>query len=310
MSTGYMWMLIVCGTIQAALVVITIVYFWFLFATRRWLQADGLIVTSRVVSGRTGGVNGSDTEIANTPLVEYEYKVNDRKFRSDRIMIGGAKSESELESVLDRYLLGAKVIVYYNPADPKDAVLERFPVARIRGCGILMLFPFGVPLVAIQIYNYSADWLTAFAVAEPFAFGFGSLGLAMLGYAILLTGMDVRASTWPTTSGKIVTADVDEFSTENPGVSRSKPYVMYAYAVNGRHYRSGRMFMTVGFSSHITTLFRRELAKYPVGTQVNVHYNPKWPSAAVLYPWSAGHVVPWLIAAGFLALAWALAASE
>ena len=147
MSTGFMWMLIICGTIQAALVVITIVYFWFLFATRHWLPADGLIVTSRVVSGWRGGVNGSDTETANTPLVEYEYKVNDRKLRSDRIMIGHAKSESELESVLDRYPLGAKVVVYYNPADPKDAVLERFPVARIRGCGILMLFPFGVPLV-------------------------------------------------------------------------------------------------------------------------------------------------------------------
>lgn len=304
MSTGFMWMLMVCGAIQAALLVALIVYLRMLFPTRRWLPADGTIITSRVVSRRTGGHNGSDTEIANTPLVEYGYQVNDRAFRGDRIMIGGANSESELESVLAQYPLGAKVIVYYNPADPQDAVLERFPARRLWGCGVLMLFPFGVPLVAIGIYNFAADWIIASWTAAPFAFSVGIFGLAILAYAIILTGLSVRASTWPITRGEVVLAHVEEFNTETPGVSRFKPSVLYAYTVNGRHYRSGRVTMMVGFSSRISYLSRRTLAKYPVGTPVDVHYNPKWPSEAVLHPWSAGHLDPWLVAAGLLALAW------
>ena len=91
MPTGFMWMLIVCGTIQAALLVALIVYLWLLFATRHWLPADGTIVTSRVDSRGTDSVNGSDTEIARTPLVEYDYQVNGQPFRGDRIMIGGSK---------------------------------------------------------------------------------------------------------------------------------------------------------------------------------------------------------------------------
>ncbi len=306
MPTGFMWMLIVCGTIQAALLVALIVYLWLLFATRHWLPADGTIVTSRVDSRGTDSVNGADTEIARTPLVEYDYQVNGQPFRGDRIMIGGANSESELELVLGQYPLGAKVSVYYNPADPRQAVLERFPVRRLRGCGVLMLFPFGVPLVALCIYDLAADWVIAAWTAEPWSFSFGLLALAILAYAIVLMALSVRASTWPTTPGKIVLAHVQEFSTENPGVSRFKPSVHFVYTVNGRNYKSGRVTMMVGFSSRISHLSRQTLAKYPRGTPVDVHYNPKWPAEAVLHPWSATQLGPWLIASALFALAWRL----
>ena len=303
-------MLIICGLLQASLMVITLVYFWLLFATRRWIQADGLIVTSRVHSSTTGGVHGSDTEVVNMPLVEYEYRVNNQKFRSDRIMIGYGKSASELERVLNRYPLGAKVIVYYNPAAPQQAVLERFPVARIRGCGILMLFPFGVQFLTIQIYQHSADRLSAFFDASPLAFGFAAAGLVILARTILLTGKSLRASTWPTTSGRITVAQVEDYSTDTPGVTRSKPTILYTYTVDGRNYRSGRVWMTVGFSSHITHLPTKMLAKYPVGTQVIVRYNPKWPSAAVLHIWSARQVEHWLASAALFILAWMLTARQ
>jgi hypothetical protein len=307
MSQGFMWMLIVCGTIQAVLLAIMIVYFWMVFSTRRWLQTAGTVITSRVESRRTGHGSRSYSEIANTALVEYEYQVNDRSFRSDRIMIGGGKSEVELEGVLGRYPLGAKVIVYYNPADPQQAVLERaIPAARLRGCGILMLFPFGVPLVAIQIYRYSADWLIALFDSAPYAFCFGTWGLATLAYAIVLTGMAVRASAWPTTSGRIVSAGVEEISYSDGEGTLFKPNITYAYEVNGRRYKGGRMTVAFPLSSNISFVSKRTLAKYPLKTKVDVHYNPKWPAESVLHPWSARLAVPWLLAVGLIALTWAL----
>ena len=321
MSQGYFWMLIVCGTIQVAMFVAAGIYLWMVCATRHWLQADGKVITSRVVSRKLREHGATNTDVANTPLVEYEYRVNDRSFRGSRIMIGGGQSEVELEYVLGRYPLGAKVVVYYNPADPNQAVLERdIPAYRLRGCGITLLLPFGVPLVAILIYNYAVDWLTAvgavdgltaFVVAAPYAACYGSVGLAILGYALVLIVMAMRASTWPTTRGRIVCAGVDRISSYDADSSdRFKPSITYVYEVNGRQYRGGRVTVAIPFSSNISWLSRRTLAKYPEGTHVDVHYNPKNPRESVLHPWSAGHAVRLLIATGLIALAWALAAAK
>jgi len=310
MSNGFMWMLIVCGTIQTAMLVALIVYLSFVFATRRWLQTTGTVITSRVVS-RTTREHGANSDLTNTPLVQYEYQVNGKTIRGDRIMIGGGKSETELERVLGKYPLGAKVIVYYNPADPQQAVLERFSARTLCGCGVLMLFPFGVPLVAIGIYNLTADWVSAAWTAAPYAVCFGGVGLAILGYALILIVMAVRASTWPTTRGRIDSAGVDTITSLDADSSdRFKPSITYVYEVNGRKYRGGRVTVAIPLSSNISWLSRRTLAKYPVGTLVDVHYNPKYPSESVLHPWTAGHAVRLLIAAGFLVLAWALAVPQ
>jgi hypothetical protein len=320
MSNGFIWMLIVCGAIQVATLVAGGIYVWMVRATRHWLPADGKVITSRVASRKTREHGASNSDLSNTPFVEYEYQVDGKKYRSNRIMIAGGISEVELEYVLGRYPLGAKVVVYYNPADPSQAVLEReIPAYRLRGCGITLLLPFGVPLVAILIYNYAADWLTsigavdwltAFVAAAPHAACFGGVGLAILAYALVLIVVAVRASAWPVTPGKIVAAGVDEITSDEESIRSFKPCITYAYEVNGRQYRGGRVTVAMPFASNISWLSRRTLAKYPVGTHVDVHYNPKNPRESVLHPWTAGHVVRLLIAAGFFALAWALAAPQ
>jgi hypothetical protein len=320
MSNAFMWMLIVCGVIQVAMLVAGGIYVWMVRATRHWLPADGKVITSRVVSRKRREHGDSNTDLTNTPLVEYEYKVNDKSFRGDRIMIAGGISEVELDYVLGRYPLGATVVVYYNPADPQQAVLEReIPAYRLRGCGITLLLPFGVPLAAILIYNYAArwltavgavDWLRAFVAASPYAACFGGVGLAILGYAFILIVMAVRASAWPVTRGRIVSAGVDRISSlDADSTDRFKPSITYAYEVNGRRYGGGRVTVAIPFGSNVSWLSRRTLAKYPVGTDVDVHYNPKNPRESVLHPWS-GHVVRLLIAAGFLAVAWAMAGPQ
>ena len=50
---------------------------------------------------------------------------------------------------------------------------------------------------------------------------------------------------------------------------------------------------------------RRTAAHYPVGSEVEVHYDPQNPGESALHPHSRWHYVPWLIAAGMFALAWA-----
>jgi hypothetical protein len=45
MSNGVMWMLIVCGAIQVAMLVAAGIYVWMVRTTRHWLPADGKVIT-------------------------------------------------------------------------------------------------------------------------------------------------------------------------------------------------------------------------------------------------------------------------
>jgi hypothetical protein len=168
-----------------------------------------------------------------------------------------------------------------------------------------MLLPFGVPLVAMLIYQYAAPWLSPLLAGDLYAFCFGCMGLAILAYAIVITAMSLRASAWPTTPGRITSSGEEKVNTYDEGVT-VKYCVTYDYEVNGQRYGGGRVTVAFPFSSNISWLSKRTLTRYPKRTLVNVRYNPKNPRESVLHPWTAGQVVIWLIAAGLIVLAWRL----
>jgi hypothetical protein len=68
--------------------------------------------------------------------LEYTFTVAGREYTGSRFNPGrprGAKSESSLRQTLRSYPPGRRVIVYYDPADPAEAVLERATLARMLG---------------------------------------------------------------------------------------------------------------------------------------------------------------------------------
>lgn len=301
-------LVIVCSVVPVALMVVMIAKVWEIRAARHWLQTTGTVVTSCVESRKkTPGDNDSDSAVVNSPNVVYEYKVDDWSFRCGRITIGERTSEYELESILDRYPVGAQVIVYYNPADPQQAVLERdVPASTFWIGGGCVLTSIVVPLVAILIYKFALDWFDGGAII------LSAMGLATLGLAIAYTAMSAQASAWPIARGRIVAADVDAFLAR-PHRRRTyfKPSVLYVYEVNGRQYLGDRIRIATVISSTIPGLARRTAAMYPVGMEVDVHYNPKKPSESVLHPWSLWVAFPWLIVMGFLfGLWWSLAGAN
>ena len=58
------------------------------------------------------------------PHVSYTYQVKGKTYHSTNIMAGGDIGGLNVESTLARYPQGASVTVYYDPHNPKDAVLE------------------------------------------------------------------------------------------------------------------------------------------------------------------------------------------
>ena len=112
-------------------------------ATLAWPAAPGQVVAA--VVGAQSGEDGPTY----FPHITYTYSVGERTFQNDRLVIGGGitGNRGPAERIVARYPAGTNVPVYYNPANPQDAVLERrsgstrFLVALggflfLMGCGL------------------------------------------------------------------------------------------------------------------------------------------------------------------------------
>ena len=88
------------------------------------------------------------------------------------------------------------------------------------------------------------------------------------------THQTAKASvSWPTTTGTIATVE------RVKRLFRSLPRVVYAYAVDGKDYRSERVSFASGYRPKEVD---EVLSRYSVGQTVPVHYKPEQPGEAVL----------------------------
>lgn len=86
----------------------------------RYQQTIGRIVESRLEKASSSRSTGYKT------VVVYSYMVNRQQYRGGRISLAGEMLTSKADQIpiLDRYPLDAPVTVYYNPDDPRQAVLD------------------------------------------------------------------------------------------------------------------------------------------------------------------------------------------
>jgi hypothetical protein len=318
MSAGAVFMLIAWAMFPTLIIVALVVKLCEVRKAKRWPYTTGKVIVSDVHSRRKKpgeiGYKQGDAEVANEPQVEYLYHVGGRTYRGQRVTIGERTAGFELESILARYPVGAAVTVYYDPANPQTAVLERdLPAGKmLLGGGCVLLFFIGGPLLAMLLYFDGVAWLQA-NLAEPkrapFVAAAGGFGLLTLLFAVAFTRMVRQARHWPVTPGRIVSAGVEAYEDDSDYASRTqyRASVLYTYEVNGHLYAGDRVRLGVVTSSTIPGAARRLAARYPAGSEVDVHYNPESPGESVLQPYSRWHYLLWLMAAAMLALAWAVA---
>src|SRR5215212_9118709 len=110
-----------------------------------WSTAVGRIVKSGTAAAHHRSA-GEATTVKTVPAVEYEFSVGSRKVRGNRIGIGGDSGGADTEATLRRYTVGAAVTVYYDPANPKNCVLER-GVPEGVGKGLLIIVGFVIAFV-------------------------------------------------------------------------------------------------------------------------------------------------------------------
>lgn len=91
--------------------------------SQTWPTTPGVVAMSRV-EVRSGGESTSVV-----PVVVYQYEVRGQVYQGNIIRAGSnyfrVQGSREPYLIVDRYPVGAQVMVYYNPANPADSALER-----------------------------------------------------------------------------------------------------------------------------------------------------------------------------------------
>ena len=114
-------------SISCVLVILNAVFLGVIFFMRRrmavvsqWPSVMGTVVASRIEQRHS-----SDSGWTDYPAVQYSYQVGGQTYQSMKLAPGPEVGGSGARKVVARYPAGAQVMVFYNPQNPSDAVLER-----------------------------------------------------------------------------------------------------------------------------------------------------------------------------------------
>jgi hypothetical protein len=284
--------------------------------TRRaaaWPSAQGRITRSQPRAVRRKQADGSNT-VSNAPDIEYVFSVDGAEYRGHRISIGDiAPGSPEVEAALDNYRVGRTGPVFYNPADPKEAVLERNPPASPR---VMYAIAAGVTLVGLAVVTAFSriseiiDWLQPFfppgAVVQGVLFC-GAAGVLMALFLLSDHREAMAAARWPSVTGKIIASRAESRKELTQGGGSQtmtvwSPLVEYSYRVNERDYHGARIAFGASVSAG-RAFAETIIARYPNGSAVTVYYDPSNPSFAVLEPRIAFALRTLLVMVAFFAAA-------
>lgn len=121
-----MTLLLTVGIIGFVLLILNAVFLGVIYFMRRkmaavsqWPSTMGTVMMS-TVEWRSSSEGGSTAY----PVVQYSYQVNGQAFQGYKLAPGPEVGGTGAQKVAARYPAGAQVMVFYNPQNPSDAVLE------------------------------------------------------------------------------------------------------------------------------------------------------------------------------------------
>jgi hypothetical protein len=278
-----------------------------------WPSAPGRIVRSgmRAVRHRHAG---EATTVGSVPDVEYAFSVGGVDYPRHRISIGEIPAGSpQAEAALERYRVGRTGPVFHNPEDPKEAVLERDPPAPamvvygIAGAAMLLSLAVVVTFTrASEIIAWLEPYFPTGVVVQDVLFCTAA-GLLLSLFLVANRRTALGAARWPTTTGTILSSVAEARRTlvsrgREQTVTVWSPVVEYSYRAQGRDYHGTRLAFG-GDAAGAQAFAEETVARYPVGREVTVHFDPANPSFAVLEPRVAFAWTTLLLTIAFLAAA-------
>lgn len=96
-------------------------------ASMNWPAEPGIIIASEVRQGSSNDDDGN-VKIYYYPYIEYTYFAGGQSHTGKQIAFGGIRAyntPAQAEASLRKYPVNSSVMVYHNPANAQEAVLER-----------------------------------------------------------------------------------------------------------------------------------------------------------------------------------------
>ncbi len=288
------------------------------YRARSWPTTTGKITESKVRT-RKRQSDDAGQEYQSEPLVKYEYQVNGTPYRGTRISFAERIGGADVLPTLAHYPVGKQVQVYYDPANPQQAVLERdLPTIMVVVVGAIIIFFLGAAILLPFAFTGAGTWLAPWLPHPERAFAvtmLGAMGLFALLMAYAMQKQVWAANDWSKTQGKILVADVESYQkwqSSAGGSSRYttmfRPSIVYTFDVNGQQFISDHVSFGGTMSSSIAgrapSFVSEAAAKYAVGSRVDVYYDAHNPTDSVLERRASGV----LFVLGFAVALWGLAA--
>jgi len=287
-------------------------------AARAWPSVAGKVVASgaevrKVKVMDSNRAEGHRFEERNFANVVYEYPVAGKKLRNNRVSIGEDLGNFEVAETIAKYPVGAVVTVYYNPRDPKEAVLERDLPKGLWGClgigtVIVLAILLGSAIGLHAITEFISGRIPQQGNAAA-AVAFGAFGTVIALFALVLHRQASLARKWPVVTGTIKLSDIEQYRAarlDDKAGSRImyQRRVSYTYKYNNLTYTNNHATLASSVASSSSWLVRKSTTDYKDGAGVQVFVNPANPSQATLEP-RAGFVwVLWLAAAAIWGVAY------
>jgi hypothetical protein len=111
------------------------------------------------------------------------------------------------------------------------------------------------------------------------------LGSLSYWYGARITKKNKVAAKWPTVPGVIISAELDSYVKYDDignATTMYTPLINYEYEVEGQVYSNNRVKVQAFVATNTQSVSRKKLEEYPVGSAVEVHYDPFSPEDAIL----------------------------
>ena len=174
-----------------------------------------------------------------------------------------------------------------DPQQPYPQPKRDHELPNTRGIVIRLPRPFAIFVLALLIICFLALGFvlaTSFSELSPFYFFGGLLSLATLGVVIFFVVVVRRRkaiSYWAPTPATVVESEA-VWGTSSSGGRTARtwlPRFTYQYEIGGQVYRGKR----IAFYRRCTGSRAQELvARHPIGSKLQVYYNPAHPAEAVM----------------------------
>jgi hypothetical protein len=135
-------LLLTVGIISFVLLILNAIFLGIIFFMRRkmaavsqWPSTMGTVLMSTLERRYS-----SDSGSTDYPVVQYSYQVSGQTYQSTKLAPGPEVGGTGAGKVVARYPAGAQVMVFYNPENPSEAVLERKAPAQWVMWLILIIF--------------------------------------------------------------------------------------------------------------------------------------------------------------------------